>query len=154
MSFFFFILPFSSKISYTYFLNGIRAKKQKKSKLHHICYCHVENMQTKSTTYTQYKQNSRAFAKKVLVIKLNPKKFEEIDELDSYWFQPVTTSGQPKVAYGPTSSGPNPKRWIRNQPKARSYLKVKLGPKKKKLKVGLNYVLTNCDVTIIMIGSK
>ena len=36
-------------------------------------------MQTKSTMYKQCKQNSQDFAKKVLVIKLDPQRFREID---------------------------------------------------------------------------
>ena len=44
-----------------------------------MCYCDIEKMQTKSTMYKQCKQNSRDFAKKVLVIKLDPQRFREID---------------------------------------------------------------------------
>ena len=45
-----------------------------KKKLHQMCYCDVRTLQTKSTMYKQCKQNSRNFAKKVLVIKLDPPK--------------------------------------------------------------------------------
>ena len=64
--------PFSSKIPYAYFLNG--STPTKKTKLHQMCYCDVRTLQTKSTMYKQCKQNSRNFAKKVLVIKLDPPK--------------------------------------------------------------------------------
>ena len=39
-----------------------------------MCYCDVRTLQTKSTMYKQCKQNSQNFAKKVLVIKLDPPK--------------------------------------------------------------------------------
>ena len=45
-----------------------------KKKLHQMCYCDIRALQTKSTMYKQCKQNSRNFAKKVLVIKLDPPK--------------------------------------------------------------------------------
>ena len=45
-----------------------------KKKLHQMYYCDVRTLQTKSTMYKQCKQNSRNFAKKVLVIKLDPPK--------------------------------------------------------------------------------
>ena len=45
-----------------------------KKNLIQMCYCDVRTLQTKSTMYKQCKQNSRNFAKKVLVIKLDPPK--------------------------------------------------------------------------------
>ena len=53
-------LPFSSKIKYAHFLNRITPKK----KLHQMCDCDVQTLQTKSTMYKQCKQISRDFAKK------------------------------------------------------------------------------------------
>ena len=49
-----------------------------------MCYCDVRILQTKSTMYKQCKQNSRNFAKKVLVIKLDPPKdFDKSTRLSS-----------------------------------------------------------------------
>ena len=80
MSFFF---RFSSKILYADFLNGSTSKK----KLHQMCYCDVRILQTKSTMYKQCKQNSRNFAKKVLVIKLDPPKdFDKLTRLHARRF--------------------------------------------------------------------
>ena len=50
-----------------------RLNTEKKT-LHQMCYCDVRTLQTKSTMYKQCKQNSLNFAKKVLVIKLDPPK--------------------------------------------------------------------------------
>ena len=43
-------------------LNGITPKNKKK--IHQMCNCDVQTLQTKSTTYKQCKQISRGFAEK------------------------------------------------------------------------------------------
>ena len=74
---------FSSKIPYAHFLNGLPRKNKK---MHQMCYCDVRTLQTKSTMYKQCKQNSRDFAKKVLVIKLDPPKIARNRRAWSYEF--------------------------------------------------------------------
>ena len=65
--------------------------EKKKKKLHEMCYCNVRTLQTKSTMYKQWKQNSRSFAKKVLVIKLDPpQKFRQIDAPDGEYAPNMT----------------------------------------------------------------
>ena len=44
-----------------------------------MCYCEVRTLQTKSTMYKQCEQNFRDFVKKVLVIKLDPQRFWQIN---------------------------------------------------------------------------
>ena len=69
MSFFF---SFSFEISYAHFLNGI-----KQNKVHQICYCYEQTMQTKLMMYNQCKQNSRDFSKKFWFLSWTPKDFEK-----------------------------------------------------------------------------
>ena len=70
-----FFFPFSSKIPYAYFLNGLTPKK----KLHQMCYCEVRTLQTKSTMYKQCKQNSRDFVKKFWLLSWTPQRLRQID---------------------------------------------------------------------------
>ena len=63
---------------FPFFQNIVRSSSKRhtteKKKLHHMCYCDVQTIQTKSTMYKQCKQNSRDFAKKPLVVNLDPPK--------------------------------------------------------------------------------
>ena len=73
MSFFFFFSFFLQNKIQSLFPKRYNTEKKKK-KLQQMCYCDVQTLETKSTVYKEWKQNSRDFAKVVLVIKLDPPK--------------------------------------------------------------------------------
>ena len=66
------IFPFSSKITYAHLPNGIPPKKQ--NKLHHMCYCDAQTMQTKFARFCQ---------KKLWMLNWTPQRFGQIDVPDS-----------------------------------------------------------------------